>query len=200
MKKLMLVLILLISTNAFASELTVTQQGGWVKTANNKSQDTWQSNTRLEYPIWREFALGAEFNYQGRQYFDSVDDPKGAFGSLLGYGFMGDLIFRPKVVGNFSPYVIGGLGYFIWDFKENPFLQDNQVTVDVENSMAAKIGVGADIKIAPRWSLNLEFNYFTAQIDARAYDHDNSPWNVVHDDGNIGNETWNFLAGVKYEF
>jgi len=194
----LLIAFMLYSTMAWASSLTL--QGGYENTRNNQSDDTWQAVVRLEQPVYGDWSVALEGAHHGRQYFPSVDDPKGDFGSLSGYGGMFDVLFRPEVNERVSPYILGGVGYFLWDFKENPLLQDNQVTVDVDDSVAYKLGVGVDIKLNSRWWLNLETNYFTAEIDKKATDPTGREWHVVGADSNIGNELWNFMVGLKYEF
>jgi len=199
MKKMLVMIVVCLTLAGKSHGADLTLQGLYEKTANRDSDDTGQLLARLEHPIWREFSIGVDFNYQGRQYFPSVDDVKGAFGSIRGYGIMPTLLFRPQVNDRVSPYIVAGVGYYWWDFKENPFLQDNQVTVDVGNSLASKYGVGVDVRISEKWSLNLEVHYFTTEIPKHATDDEGVEWHILGDD-EIGNEQWNFAAGFKYKF
>ena len=196
MKKLILALLLFVS-NAHALELVT--RTDYLNTRNNGSDDAYGIVARLEQPVWREFSVAAEFDYHARQKFPSINDSKGSFGSLYGYGLMGNVIFRPLVNWKFSPYFIAGAGYFWWDFKENPFLQDNHVTVDVDPSIAFKTGLGFDFWLNDKWALNFEASYFNTKIDKLATDDNGTEWNILGDEL-IGNEQWNIGAGLKYKF
>lgn len=140
-----------------------------------------------------------EYNRHFDKDFPEARDPKGSWGALTGDGVMGSLIFTPKgFFDGLNPYVIGSVGYFWWDFDENPFLQDNNVKVEVDNSLAYRIGAGIDIELSPQWGLNFEISYFTAQIDKYASDG-MQEWHIL-DDNKIGNETWQYSAGLRYRF
>lgn len=187
-----------LTTTAEASDWLLTGNWQHLETRNNQADDTYGVMARLERPVWNDFSLGVELDYHARQKFPSTDDPKGSFGSLFGYGALAEVIFRPEVHPKISPYAYLGAGGFWWDFKENPFLQDNFVTVDVDPSIAFKVGAGVDWWVSERWAINFDVSYFDTKIDKRAIDRNGVTWNVVGADNELGNEQIQFGVGVKY--
>jgi len=184
---------------AEVSDISVLVDGGYLNSKNNGADDAGAVMVRVEKPIYHELSAALEADYHGRKYFPSVDDVKGSFGSLDGFGGMVDLIFRPVVSKKVSPYVVAGAGFFTWDFHENPFLQDNHVTVSVKPSFARQIGVGLDYKINDRWAFNIEADYFATDISKKAMDNTGREWHILGDD-TIGNEEYQVRAGLRYWF
>lgn len=197
-----LLFLLLFTTPCFASDLsetTLLARWAHLETRNNGANDSYGTLVRLERPLWREFCGAIEIDYHARQHFPATEDVKGSWGSLYGYGAMANLIFRPEVTEKISPYLLAGAGYYWWNFKENPHLQDHMVTVSVYPSIAYKVAAGVDYKLSERWSVNLEVSYFDTKIKKEAIDNTGTEWHILGDDV-IGNEQIQIGVGMRYRF
>lgn len=196
MKKItgFLILMLLAGPAAFAADWQASVRGGVI--AEDHDRDAaWMGSLKIERRVYEGFFVGVEPVYQGRTYFDSVDDPKGSFGSLDAYGLFVDAVYRVEDFdARFKPYFIVGVGYMNWTFHENPFLQDNGVKVDTEPGFAAKIGAGFDYYFKDNFALNVEVFYFDAQVKHDTTDRAGQRWRILND-GDLGVEYWAILAG-----
>lgn len=184
--------------SAFAYEAKIQTGGSYLKSQNNQADDSWAGSVRYVRPLKDEFQIGLEVEHHGRMYFPSVDDPKGAFGSLSGYGVMPELIYAPEVPNSkWEPYLLFGVGYYWWNFYENPFLQDNKVTVSVDPAVAFKAGAGVDYWLNEAWAIHGEAVYFTTKIPKDARDNTGRVWNILGDE-DIENEEYLFTFGFSY--
>ena len=181
------------------SDSTLVLRRDEIKTRNNDADNAWGVTARLERPLWGEWSGAVEFNYLHSQTWPAIQDPKGFFGDIRGYGGMASLIFRPNLIHFASPYIIGGLGGYWWHFHENPYLQDHAVEVTLDPSVAMKIGGGFDIWLTEQWGVNFEVSYFDTQIDKNAMDAGGKEWNIMGDSV-IGNEQIQISVGSRYRF
>lgn len=192
MKKLIVVAFLLLSSAAWAGDTSILLQGAWLHTPSSAQDDNVNGAIRLEHPILAPFAVGAEFEYKGK-----VEHT--IYGWMNGYGFLGELIFRPEVNERFKPYLLGGIGWYDWNFRESSYLQDKEITVDVDPSRGVKIAIGTDIKINEQWSFNVEWAYFKADIPKDSHYADGTFSNVVGGD-TVGREETNLGVGLRYKW
>jgi len=181
------------------SDVTAVWRRDEIKTRNNDADNTWGITARLEKPIWREWSVAGEANYLHSQKWPYIKDPKGFFGDTRGYGGMASLVFRPEVLKWASPYVIGGVGYYAWHFHENPYLQDNEITVDLDPSVAMRIGVGFDLWATDQWGVNFEVSYFDTNIPKLALNAQGVEQNILGDDY-LGHEQIQISVGSRYRF
>lgn len=205
MKKFLTLILVTLSltSSAFAEERSKTSllmAGEYLKTRSNQADDGFGGLARIEHPIYKELSGAVEFQYHGRTHFPSVQDPKGSFGAIYGYGPIVSLVFRPDVNETFSPYVIGGAGWFFWDFAENPFLKDNAVDVDVKDGIVTRVGIGLDYKFSSAWSLTLEYGYFNADVEKISRGPNGATWNVPCDKDNCGMDEHQGIVGLRYLF
>lgn len=191
MKRLIVVMMLMCNT-VYAGDTSILLQGNWLHTPSSAQGDAETGVIRLEHPIFTPFALGAEFEYQGNVSHH-------IYGWMNGYGFLGELIFRPYANKHFKPYLLGGLGWYDWNFRESSYLQDKGITVDVDPARATKIAIGTDIPINDQWSINIEWAYFKSDIPKDSHYADGTFSNVVGGD-TVGREETNIGVGLRYKF
>ena len=108
-----------------------------------------------------------------------------------------DLIFRCNKFtdSNFIPYGVVGLGALFTDAHGFGTLTSANLKLDVDNSFAAKFGLGVDWFVNDRWVLNVEASYVWAAADANIKDL--SGGGTV-DSANM--DYWMIGAGAKYLF
>ena len=108
-----------------------------------------------------------------------------------------DLIFRCNrfTDSNFIPYGVVGLGALFTDVHGFGTLTSANLKLDVDNSFAAKFGLGVDWFINDRWILNFEASYVWASGDANVKNLSNGE---TVDSANM--DYWMIGGGAKYLF
>jgi len=205
MKRLFLAL-MLICTPALAHEpqpMGLEFTGGYdyyiTPNEGNNYNDAQGFNLGLTHPIGQYLEGQALFKHITDIGFPVSDDPKGSFGELRGSGGQYNLVFNLPGSERFSVYLLGGIGYYWWDFKENPFLQDNQVTVDVDAALALEGGIGLDYSINDSWSVNVYTGWFDTDVPKDARDSNDVVWNIL-DSNEIGLQYIHISASAKFKF
>ena len=192
MKKTMMAVVLgvLWSSAAFAGDLTL--QGGYQSFQNENYSDAEQVVARYEMPIAGELSWAVEGSYHGKS------DHHG-LGWLNGYGGGADLIFRPVVSDRFKPYVLGGVGWYWWNFRESSEVQDRLITIDTGDALGYKLAAGFDIPLNERWDLNFEVGYFQSDVPVDAVDHTTNTKSSGLGGDTVGQEEVNVMVGLKYK-
>jgi len=192
---------LMLATMAFANDMKLVVTGDAYITPNdgNNYEDAWGISAGVEHPLYKNLKGIASVSHMTDINFPSVDDPKGNWGELRGYGAMYDLKFELPYNENVIFFAKGGGGAFIWDFKENPFLQDNNVEVDVDPSLAFRAGAGVEVKLKDGWDATVEGGWFDTDIPKDARDSNGLEWNILDDDA-IGLQYIYVKAGIRYRF
>lgn len=180
-------------------EVTASYDYYFTPNKGNNYEDGQGFSVGVTHPIWGSVSGRAEFVHITDISFPASEDPKGRWGELRGYGGFYDLMLDFPVNDNVSVYGFGGLGYFTWDFKENPFLQDNGVNVDVEDDLATRAGAGIDYKVKDDISLFLEAYWFDTDVPKHASNAKDGEWHIMGGDA-IGLEYIGIKAGGKYRF
>lgn len=200
MKRSIMVLMLFLAIPCYAAEVTV--NGGWQHTSNSNYGDGGVVNVRAEQTVIEtklgKLNAGIEGGYHGPTYHDP-------YGSVSGWSLMGDLLYYPNVKWRVRPYLFGGLGWSWWDFNPDTEITSRNITVDLGDSFAKKVGFGADYRINDSWSFNLEWYYFQSHVPKDARHSDGSPSSVLGDDDRhggttVGQEETCLVAGLKYRF
>ena len=175
-----------ICVEANASEVDVIAGYDYYKEPNNHNyEDAWGFTLGLEREIKGNLKGQLLYKHMTDVIFPSSDDPKGAWGELRGHIPMGVLKYDMPYNDRVGFFLTSGLGYAVWDFRENPFLQDRQVTVDVEPSVVVQLGLGTSINIGNGWKLNLEGGWFDTDIEKDISDNQYGIVNIL-DSGDIG--------------
>lgn len=207
MKSLILMIGVLITTTACASEVTV--HGGWQHTVNSNKGDGATFDVRVEQPVWKGFSLGLEGGYHGET--DNTSESGQSYGDLSGTHLLAELLYYPPVKWRVKPYIFGGWGWSWWSFDRSQSMQDAHIQIDMGDSFAEKYGFGADYAINENWSLNIEWSFFETDIPKDSYyqgeaNHaDGTFANVLGDDDGSGRVTTghgetNLVVGLKYRF
>lgn len=168
--------------------------------SSNNYGDAWGGTIGLQHDLAKNLKGIVYGSHITDVDFPVVDDPKGSFGELRGFGAGYDLKYELPVNEQLVPYVVGGATYYWWEFRENPFLQDNNVTVDVDPSLAFKIGGGLDINLDNDWTGMIEGGWFDTDIDKLAMDDRGQNWNILDSSDSIGLQYVYVKAGFKKRF
>lgn len=185
----------------------VTANGGWQHTSNSNYTDNAVVNTRVEQTVvetkYGKLNAAIDGGYHGPT--DHRTDSNASYGSVHGWSLLGDLVYYPPVKWKVRPYLLGGLGWSWWDFSAGEEVSSRNISVDLGDSFAKKVGFGADYRINDRWSINLEWYYFQSHVPKDARHADGSPSAVLGDDDRkgrttIGQEETNLVVGLKYRF
>lgn len=201
MKYMLVLLAVLCFTCPVRADLSLSGGYDYYMTPNegNNFDDAQGFNIRLNHPIVREFSGALEFSHIGDIDFEVSDDPKGSWGQMRGYGALYDLKATFPVSKLLDVYATAGAGMYVWDFRENPLLQDNHVKVDVDPSLAYKAGAGLNVNLNDSWTISGEVSWFDSQVPKDAKDENGVTWNILDDD-NIGLQYICFSVGGKYKF
>ena len=126
-------------------------------------------------------------------------DDKGSWGELRGhipmYALKSDLPYGNK----FGLYLLAGVGYGLWDFRENPYLQDRNVKVELDGSIVVKLGIGASVSLGQDWKLDLESGWLDTDIPKDISDNDYGIEHIL-DSGDIGLQMVPIKVGVRKRF
>jgi len=145
------------------------------------------------YGIVDYFAVGMEVGWM------SFDQDSGSIdlGDLEGVPVFGILQARyPFAAGGTNATVYGtfGLGGIFWDYNESDLLNRNSINVDVENSLAVKLGLGVDLFINRNWVVSAEGSYVFSNSKTTI----SAPGLVAAED--VDTDYWTIGGGAKYYF
>lgn len=133
-------------------------------------------------------------------HFPVSDDPKGSFGELRSYGLGYKLYARKNYNEKLGLTAGVYVGYHDWEFRENPFLQDNSVKVEVEPSVVYKAYVGADYKLNDAWTVFGELGWMDTDVKKEAIDSNGLVWNILDAGEEISLRYITVKAGAKIRF
>lgn len=194
MKRLIVIGLLLCDT-ALAVDLTIS--GGLEQTPNSNYGNGAESLIRYE-KLFGDFGLAVEGAYHGKTAHNS---DSGTYGDVSGYSLLLEPIYHLPVSWRLKPYILGGLGWSWWHFDRSQDMIDRGIEVKLGNSLAYKVGVGADFPIGNSWFLDLEYFHFGSWVPKKSfYTSDGTFANVVSSDKNLGQETNCFMIGLKKRF
>jgi len=166
---------------------------------DDSAEDTWGITARFEWPLNKNMSVAGDIQYLFRQKYPFVPDAKGDLGDIRGIGGLVNLIYRFPYSKNLSPYAIGGVGVFGWEFHENPFLQDRKATISLDPSFAYRLGGGLDWQLGDEWALNFEAAYFDTDI-SREVQNATGREDEVLGSGAIDNAQFQISIGLRYRF
>lgn len=154
----------------------------------------------IEHPITSTLSGRLLFCHINEVEFPAIDDPKGAWGNLRGYGGSYGIYNTFPITDNLGFVLGGAVAYYDWDFRENPLLQENNVIVDVDASLAYEATVGLLWKVNDAWSVEIDVSWFDTDIDKSAVDNKGVVWNILDADNTIGLQYIGLSARGKYKF
>lgn len=193
MKQIIMIVGLLFSTMAYAGDQSITIQGGWQHTANSNYGDSGEFAGRYQHSIGNNFDGLIEGSYHGNT------DHYG-YGDLSGYDILGGLIYNLPIFQNFSPYIMGGIGWSWWNFDRNEDMKNAGIIIKTGNSFCEKFGIGADYPLGHNWSINIEWSYFRTDVPKKSYYKNTGSFANVAGGDTIGQEEINLMVGVKKRF
>lgn len=172
----------------------------YYKTPNggNNYDDGQGFSLGISHDITERIGGRAYFSHITDVHFPVSDDPKGSFGELRGNSVNYDVILSLPTNRHFDVYLTAGAGYLFPDFKENPFLQDNNVTVNLEEDIILRAGGGVSYKVND-WDLFAEILWSDTDIEKDARDNTGREWNILGDEV-IGLEFIQIKIGAKYKW
>lgn len=71
--------------------------------------------------------------------------------------------------GSLNPFIYGGVGIAFAEYKEEDWLRDLGINLDLGTGLAYQVGGGIDIFIADNVALYGKLAYFWSEVDASAY-------------------------------
>lgn len=190
-------LLFCLTLNAHASKITV--QSGWLHTPSSAYGDSVETNVRYQQPLVGDFDLALEGGYHG-------STKHTIYGSISGYGALGEAIYTLPVTWAVKPYILAGAGYYWWDWHRSQDMADRGIQIETKGAFAEKLAVGADYPINDHWGLNIEWSYFHSDVPKNSfYESDGSFANVAGNDNRsgkvtIGQEETNLLIGLVYKW
>ena len=130
---------------------------------------------------------GSELNLGGGVKLDA--------GDLTGVPLLGDVILRAPIKdSSVNPYGIVGLGAIFWNFDESALFKAAGVQVDIDTSLAVKLGGGLDWFVNDHWILNFEAAYVFVDADVTA-----KAGGITATDTTSA-DYWTIGGGLKYLF
>lgn len=166
---------------------------------NNNYDNAWGFTLGVEHDIYGNLKGQAKYIHMTDIDFPSVDDPKGSWGELRGniafYGLKYDLPYNDHL----GFYLTSGAGIGFWDFRENPFLQDADTKVSLENSIVFHIGAGANLNIGHGWDVFIESGWFDTNIPKEISKNGRGIENIL-DSGDIGLQYIPLKVCIKKRF
>lgn len=208
MRKLIVLGLLLVGSQASADE-AVTVHGGWMHTASSAYGDAATGSMRYEHRLWQDLWIGPEYTYHGpMDHHTGHDDGTGfSYGDVSGHSLLADLVYYPSQLNwrEIQPYAIAGAGWSWWDFEESARTMADGITVDLGDSFAYKVGLGATKPINKNWSFLVEWSFFKSLVPKDAVHADGSYSAILGDDKatgrvRIGEEEFKLTAGLKYSW
>jgi len=166
---------------------------GGVFPKDNDIDNTWYLGGNFAYGINEYFAVGAEVGYTLWE-----DEEAGVdYGDIRAVPLLADVYLRyPTELGaqTVIPYIIGGIGVVFWDYDESSLLENNSITVNMDNSLGVKIGGGVDYFVSNNVALNLEGFYLWSEADASI-----SAFGT-YAAATVDTDSWIVTGGLKYYF
>ena len=183
---LLFILSLTLITRSFAEEPTVIAGYDYYKEPNNHNyEDAWGFTLGVQHDIAGNLKGQVLYKHITDVVFPSEQDVKGAWGELRGhiptYAIKYDLPCNER----FGFYLTSGVGYAFWDFRENPYLQERNVTVDAKDSIVIQFGIGVDASLGNDWHLDMFAGWFDTDIEKDITRNEYGIVNIL-DSGDIG--------------
>lgn len=181
MKRWLIVLMMLVSQNAFADSVSV--GGGWSHTNNSNYGDSALFLARYEKAVYGPLGIGLEGSYHGPQ---SHNHDIGSYGDMSGWSAIPYIVVRPEVDWQVKPYGLAGYGYSWWTFDRSQDMADKGIAIDMGDTTCFMLATGLETQIKGiLWAI--ELSYFQAQVPLNAYYESNGSFaNVVGDDDRSG--------------
>jgi hypothetical protein len=121
--------------------------------------------------------------------FPCVEDTqKGAWGEMRAYGVTYGLVYDMPYNEKFTVTLGAEAGYWLWDFKEFQYLQDNGVTVDMDNSFSLAGTIGLDYKLNDKWNLIVSTGWFSTKVGKNAHNAKDGVWHILDSGNEVGLE------------
>ena len=203
MKKLIALtafLLVVLGSPTFAGEVTVGYDYYHSSSAGQNADDGQGFTVGYKRGLIGSLSGRVDVSYITGIDFAEARDPKGSWGELRGYGAVFNLVYDLRYSDRLNFSLYAGTGPFWWNFKENPFLQDNQVTVDVDSSVLYRLGAGADYKLKDGWVIEVQVGWQDTNIPKDARDSQGKEWNILDADGNIGFQSIQTRIGIRKKF
>lgn len=175
-----------IAASASALDFTASYDYYITPNAGNNYDDGQGYTLGIKHPIAKNVKGELSVSHITDIDFPSVDDPKGSFGELRGYGALYTLTYELPYSDRLMFDLSIGAGPYWWQFRENPFLQDKGVNVDVEPSLVIKPSAGVNVKLNSDWTATARVGWMDTNIGKDARDASGQEWNILDGDGNIG--------------
>lgn len=169
--------------------------GGGVFPKDEDSDDTYYVGGNLAYGINDYIAVGGEVGYS--RWTDEVDGIE--YGKISHIPLLADLYVRyPIKVGDddnlLVPYAVGGVGVVFWDYKESSYLKDLGISMDTEDGVGYKAGIGIDYYFTKNVSIGIESSYLWSDADVTASSA------AALASAEIDTDEWMVNGCIKYHF
>lgn len=199
MKKLLLVIVLILTTTQLYADSSITFQSGIEQTPNSNYGNGLESIIRYEHTVYGDISLGLEGSYHGAT---SHNSDTSTYGEMSGWGLLLEPIYHiPISTWKLKLYILGGIGWSWWNFDRSEDLINKEIEVKLGNSLAYKVGIGADYPIRNSWFLNMEYSYFGSWVPKESYYSTTREFaNVVSSDKNLGQGENILTLGIKYKW
>lgn len=153
----------------------------------------------LEHPLVGNFKGQAVYKHIVDIDFPAVQDPKGSWGEMRGHIGMYNLKYELPYGKQFGFYLLGGVGYGFWDFRQNPALQDAGVTIELDPSVVVQLGLGASMSLGNGWKGSAYSGWFDTNVEKHISENQAGIGNIL-DSGRIGIQYVPISLEVKKEF
>lgn len=160
--------------------------------------DAWGFTLGAEFDVIGDLKLQALYKHITDVEFKEPRDPKGAWGELRGHIPMVALKYDLSY-GRVKFYPMVGFGYGIWDFRENPWLQDRNIKVEVENSIVMEPMLGMSVDIGRGWTLSGQAGWFDTNIGKNISANEYGIENILDAGDNIGLQFYPASAVIEVE-
>ena len=202
MKKYIFLFALLLCGPAYATgvDFTASYDNYTAPNVSNNYDDGKGFSLGVRHDIWKDIKGHAEAVHISDIDFPTPVDVKGSFGELRGYGGMYNFIYELRYDKNLAFNMFQGIGGVVWDFRENPYFQDSQITVKVKPSLVLKTGVGMDYKLNKNWKIEGSVGWMETNIWKRVANAAGDELNLLDADSNIGLQFFTWRVGIRKKF
>lgn len=187
------IIIWLIACNAHAASVKV--DGGYNDIISSKYGDAWVGSVRVEQDVvenrYGRLALAGEYTHVGESYHPHS-------GWLRGNGFLGEVVYRPWRT-RLEPYAFAGIGFYMWDWRNSEYLDTAGISVELEDEVGYKGGIGVDYHLDTHWAINAEVYYYGSEYEKEEYYADGTQSHTLGD-RTLGNEGVCVVGGLRYTF
>ena len=185
---------------AHAAEFTASYEHLQRPHSGNNYDDGRSYLLGIRHPIYKDLKGRIDAVHITDIDFPTDVDVKGSFGELRGYGAIYNLIFDLPYNKNVSFNLSAGAGPVWWQWRPNPYMQDNEIKTTVDPAFVYKVAGGVDVKIYDNWQLSLGIGWQDCNIGKKVVNRNGDEMNLLDAGDEIGLQYVIYKIGIIKRF